>query len=157
MLNNPLFFLALSYSVGLVVDLVLRRTIDYSKISSFSVFKTRREYERLGILPYMRAIKRFTVNPGLKDGIHGWDIESLRDIRDHMTAAEICHWVGAIFMLGVTLIVAWVGKNAGVVVAYVVLNLLGNVYLSLLQQYNKKRLDAILERAEQAKAARESR
>jgi len=156
-LDNPPFILALSYTVGLFTDLLMRRIIDYSKISSFSVFKTQQAYERLGILPFMRAIKPFTVNHGLKNGIKSWDIDSLREIRDHMTAAEIGHWAGAIFMLGVTLIAAWFGISAWIIVAYLVLNLYGNVYLSLLQQYNKKKLDAILELAEQAKAASERR
>ena len=90
------------------------------------------------------------MNPGLKDGIKSRDMDSLREIRDHMTGGEIGHWVGAIFMLIATLIAVWVGIGAGVIVVHLLLNVFGNVYLSLLQQYNKKRLDVILERGEQA-------
>lgn len=155
LLNNSIFFLFLSYTAGLIVDQTLRRTINYPKLSNFQLFKTPQAYERLGILPFKRAITPFTMNAGLKDGIKSKDISYLKEIRDHMTAGEIGHWVAAIFLFGVTLVAVWKGKSPLVVFGYVILNLFGNVYLSLLQQYNKLRLDRILQFAEQAKTSSE--
>ena len=157
LLDNPIFFLCLSYTFGLVVDQVLRKTIDYSRISGFQLFRNARTYEQIGILHFRRLLvrSRLTMNPGLKDGIKDWDVESLKTVRDHMAGAEIGHWAGAVFLLGVTFAAAWFRRNPTLVVGYLVLNLLGNVYLSLLQQYNKRHLDRILKLAAEARASRE--
>ena len=159
LLNNPLLFLFLSYTFGLVIDQGLRRTIDYSQISHLKLFQSPESYERLGILHFRRLLlrSRLTMNPGLKDGIKSWEPDYLQGIRDHMTGAEIGHWAGAAFLLCVTLVAVFRGISAEVIFGYLVLNLVGNVYLSLLQQYNKTQLDRVLRLANEAKVAREQR
>lgn len=89
-----------------------------------------------------------TMNPGLKNGIERRDLAYLRAIRDSMNGAEIGHWAGAVGLLAVTVMAIWIGKSSSIIVLYVVFNLFGNVYFSLLQQYNKLKLDRVLARLE---------
>ncbi|MEM7034254.1 MAG: hypothetical protein AAF629_32225 [Chloroflexota bacterium] len=74
---------------------------------------------------------------------HKRDLATMRAIREQIATAEMSHWVGFIVMLGLT-ILAWLSRGTIVGLAYLVFNIIGNVYPSLLQQYNKRRLSRVI-------------
>ncbi|MCC6510861.1 MAG: hypothetical protein IT423_17295, partial [Pirellulaceae bacterium] len=79
---------------------------------------------------------------GLKDQ----RLETLLTVRCAMTSAEIGHWIGFVTM-GLLAGAVWTAeRNSLLLAATLILNVLGNACLSLLQQYNKLRIDQIVSR-----------
>ncbi len=145
LLDNFILFMFLSFVVGVIVDPILRRTTNYEWLSTRYLFSDSKTYEKIGILWFQKFLK---VTPlGSFNGdikfTHKRDLATLKAIRDQMATAEISHWVGFALMLGLT-IVAWFTRGTVVGLGYILFNLLGNVYPSLLQQYNKRRLSRVI-------------
>ncbi|MEL7059329.1 MAG: hypothetical protein AAGN46_04790 [Acidobacteriota bacterium] len=149
LLDNAIFFMFLSFVVGVLVDPILRRAKPYGSLSSRYLFKTSETYEKLGVL-WFRRLLRITpfgsFNPNIRFTTTR-DLNTLRSIRSHMATAEMSHWVGFVFMLGMT-VVAWWSRGALVGLSYVTLNIVGNLYPCMLQQYNKRRLQHLIEKIE---------
>ncbi len=144
-LDNVIFFMFLSFVVGIFVDPILRRVTNYEWLSTRYLFRDARTYEKIGIL-WFRKFLFVTPLGSFKQSIqlsHKRDLATLRAVRDRIASAEMSHWVGFFIMLGLT-IAAWWYRGAFIGLLYVVFNLLGNVYPSLLQQYNKRRLERLL-------------
>lgn len=68
------------------------------------------------------------------------NVADLQNIRHEMTKAEIGHWIGFLFVILVILILVFrhIYLFAGVLF---VVNIFANTYPSLLQQFNKRKLD----------------
>lgn len=148
-LDNVIFFLFLSFVVGIIVDPILRRVTNYESLSTRYLFAKNSTYESLGVLSFRRFLSVTPLGSFNRD-IHFTekrDLETLRTIRNHMATAEMSHWVGFISMLGVTA-AAWSYRGPIVGIAYVLFNLLGNVYPCFLQQYNKRRLERLISMSE---------
>ena len=150
LLDNPIFFLSISYTVGLLLDWLLRCSSFYQRFTQLRLFSDQRTYERCGVVAFGRLVVRLrlTMNAVLRKGIPNRELDTLRRVRDQMLAAEIGHWMAAAFMLLVTILAIWRRRSTLVIVGYVLLNVIGNVYLSLFQQYNKYRLDRVIASAE---------
>jgi hypothetical protein len=71
--------------------------------------------------------------------------DDLVRLREEMTKAELGHWIGFLFMLLVSLVLVCLHHTAFAGIVCLVNGIL-NLYPALLQQYNKRRLDPILER-----------
>lgn len=154
-LDNVILFMFLSFVVGVVVDPVLRRVTNYDWLSTRYLFAKQKTYERLGVMWFRRFLLVTPLGSFNRD-IHitkERDLETLKATRDHMATAEMSHWVGFAFMLGMTPI-AWVNRGSTVGTSYLVFNLLGNVYPCLLQQYNKRRIERLILAMEKRGAAR---
>jgi len=70
-------------------------------------------------------------------------LETLESIRMHMASAEVSHWVGFAAML-VLNVAAWWYRGLTIALAYLILNILGNLYPCLLQQYDRRRLTRVI-------------
>lgn len=126
-------------------DAVLRRLSIYEWLSNRYLFANSRTYERLGVLWFRKFLLAtplrffntkicFTQNR---------DLSLLKEIRGSIAAAEVSHWVAFVMMMGLNIVVWWYrGPKVGM--AYLFLNILGNLYPSLLQQYNKRRLGVLI-------------
>lgn len=149
LLDNVVMIMFLSFVVGVVADPILRRLTDYEKLSSHYVFRESKTYEAIGILWFRRFLKWTPFGSFNKDirFTSKRDLAEFRAIRNSMATAEISHWVGFTTMFLLTF-VAWCSRGPIVGIAYVVFNILGNVYPALLQQYNKRRLSRLILTAE---------
>lgn len=149
LLDNVIMWMFLSFVVGAMVDPILRKTTNYEKLSSLYVFRESKTYEAIGILWFRRFLK-WTPFGSFNSDIcfkSKRDLNEFRAIRESMASAEISHWVGFAAMLLLTLVALWY-RGPVIGFAYVVFNLLGNVYPALLQQYNKRRLLRLILTAE---------
>lgn len=131
----------MSFIIGVLADLLLRRMRFYGWISSRYMFANPKTYESLGVERF-RKILLATPLRMFNDTIKlpkRRDLEMLKDVRKHIATAEVSHWVGFAVMMVMT-VYAWISYGPKVGVSFVVFNTLGNLYPCLLQQYNKKRL-----------------
>jgi hypothetical protein len=123
----------------------LRRLTVYDRLSNRYLFTKSKSYENLGVLWFRKILLltplrlfntniRFSANRSL---------ETLESIRMHMTNAEMSHWVGFAAML-VLNVVAWWYRGLTVALAYLIVNIIGNLYPCLLQQYNRRRLATVI-------------
>lgn len=140
-LNNAVAVMFLSFIIGVLVDLVLRRMPFYEWISGRYVFADEKTYERLGVAWFRKILlatplRMFNTNIKIPKNR---DLQLLKDIRKHIAAAEVSHWVGFAVMAVLT-VFAWMSYGPKIGLSFVVLNVLGNLYPCLLQQYNKRRL-----------------
>lgn len=153
LLNNPIAVMFLSFIIGVFADLVLRRMPLYGWMSARFLFADAKTYERLGVERFRRILlatplRMFNTNIKLPKNR---DLQLLKDIRKHIATAEVSHWVGFAVMMVVT-VYAWSSYGPKVGVSFVVLNVVGNLYPCLLQQYNKKRLYQLIAVMERRKS-----
>ncbi|MEM9588432.1 MAG: hypothetical protein AAGA03_14205 [Planctomycetota bacterium] len=149
LLDNVVMFTFLSFVIGVIADPFLRHVADYTWLSSRYLLRDQATYESIGILWYLRLLDATPLG-SFNRSIHftrNRDLKTFIVIRDHMASAEVSHWVGCTAMLGMTFVAIWY-RGFLVGAAYVVFNILGNVYPCLLQQYNKRRLTRLIELAE---------
>ena len=152
LLGNPIAILFLSFLAGVFADSLLRRLPSYDWLSRQYLFASSKTYERLGVLWFRRfllatPLRLFNTNICFTKSR---DLELLKKVRGYIASAEVGHWVGFVTMLGL-MIAAWWNYGLKVGLAYLVLNVLGNLYPCMLQQYNKRRLGqviAVLEKRE---------
>ncbi|WP_419190091.1 hypothetical protein [Stieleria marina] len=101
-------------------------------------------------MPFVRWVilrGRLNCNPGLKRVKNG-QIETLVETRKALTIAEFGHWIGFVVMLAAIGASIVAGVPSSVLASHFVVNVLGNAYLSLVQQYNRRRVDRLIARAE---------
>ena len=150
LLNNPVAILFLSFAFGVVADPLLRRTTNYNWLSTRYLFSNLKAYENLGVL-WFRKILLATPFGKLNNKIcftRNRDLKILKGIREHIATAEVSHWVGFVTMLALT-VWAWWYHGSRVGLACLVLNIIGNLYPCMLQQYNKRRLFKVISVLEQ--------
>lgn len=145
LLANTIAALFISFLVGLMADPILRRLPHYGWLNSRYLFANPRVYENLGVL-WFRKFLLWTPLRLLNTKIYftkSRDLRVLNGILEHIATAEVSHWVGFATMLGFTWL-AWWNHGSKVGLAYMACNIIGNVYPSLLQQYNKRRLSHVI-------------
>lgn len=138
----------LSWMLGLIVTGMIRNTIFYQRhLAHLNFIRSERLNRLLGIGVVRWAVKNTPLrifNPKL--AIKGLpDREGLALLRAEMTAAEVGHLVGFVAILPFAV---WKFLQSGPAFGLTTLlvNILMNLYPSLLQQWNKRRLDRMLER-----------
>jgi hypothetical protein len=135
----------MSWIVGIIGNSILVKTAYYEKLSHLNFIKSKAVNDRIG-LPYVKWMVKNTFfkffNPGLKVNHRKTDLAALRH---QMTHAEIGHLIGFVFVTGGAL---YQSINISPVFGLAMLlpNVLLNLYPSLLQQENKRRIDALLQR-----------
>jgi hypothetical protein len=145
LLGNPVAVLFLSFIFGMMGNSILRRLAIYETFRKRYLFSGSKPYERLGVLWYRKVLLatplrlfntniRFTANRGF---------DSLESVMMHMTDAEVAHWVGFAAMLVLNVAACWYHGFA-MALAYLILNIFGNLYPCLLQQYNRHRLTRVI-------------
>lgn len=153
LLNNPIAVMFLSFIIGVIADLLLRRMPLYAWISTRYLFADSKTYENVGVERFQKILlatplRMFNSNIKLPKKR---DLQLLKDIRKHIATAEVSHWVGFAVMMVLT-VYAWSTYGSKVGIAFVVFNTVGNLYPCLLQQYNKKRLNQLIDVMERRKS-----
>ena len=141
--DNAIAALFISFLFGGLGDAILRRLPIYEWLSTRYLFASSKTYERLGVLWFRKFLLSTPLryfNPNIQF-TQNRDLSLLKKIRGYIAAAEVSHWV-AFVMLSVWMAAAWWYRGPKVGVAFFVLNIVGNIYPCLLQQYNKRRLAA---------------
>lgn len=152
LLNNAIAVMFLSFIIGFIADLILRRMPFYEWMSARFLFADSKTYERLGVEWFRKILlatplRLFNTNIKLPKNR---DLQLLKDIRAHIATAEVSHWVGFAVMAVLT-VFAWSLYGPKVGLSFVFFNAVGNLYPCLLQQYNKRRLYQLITAMERRK------
>ena len=152
-LNNTFLLLFISWSIGAITEPLLRRWIDYREVQNYVLRKSR--FYRLIRVTLLRSLiikAGLNCNSKLKT-IPGRSLKSLMAVRQAMTEAEIGHWIGFAAMLLATFWAFLLHASVMVLLSHMAVNVLGNVYPCLLQQYNRRRLDVLIRKAQERESA----
>lgn len=135
----------LSWIAGMIINALLMKSTVYQQLSHFNFIPNRVVNQKIGLRYFKWVVKNTFFkffNPNLKVKNKNTD---LVEIRKQMTIAEISHLIG---FLCVTLIAIYMGFTKSWLLALIIMvaNTLLNLYPSLLQQENKRRIDRVLAR-----------
>lgn len=135
----------ISWMVGMILNSLLVKTEYYKKLSNLNFIKSKTLNESIGIKYFKWIVKNtffkfFNQNIKLKN-----KKTDLTEIRNEMTLAEISHLIGFVFV-----IIFAIYKSFSVSLVFgltiMIANILMNLYPSLLQQENKRRIDKLIKR-----------
>lgn len=138
----------ISFIVGMVVNAPLRKTEFYKhSLSSLNFITSEKLNKIMGIGIFKWIIKNtffkyFNQSLTLKKRIEKTDLLTLRD---EMTAAEISHLIAFLFVTFFAL-AKFYNLNFLFGLTIMIVNVLMNLYPSLLQQENKRRIDKFLKK-----------
>lgn len=147
LINNPVALIFISYGVGALLTSVL---IKADLIHHFA----NRNYindkwtKIIGVLLFGWLVKNtfmrlFNQKVYLKNNR---DKESFETLIKEMTNAEVGHLIGFITLLFVNIYMLFININPIYVIAFGLINIVFNLYLVFLQQYNKRRITRLLNR-----------
>lgn len=148
LLNGFTFGLSLSivsWMVGIVGGALLQKTRHFEKLSHLNFIPSKAVNKALGIEQFKWIVKnsffRF-LNQSIRVGCKKMDLTA---VRSQMTIAEINHLIGFLFVATAALYQSF---NVGTVfgLSMMIPNAVLNLYPSLLQQENKRRIDQLLNR-----------
>ncbi len=144
---NSIAVMFLSFLCGIVGDAILKKHPGYGWLSTRYLFRNSRSYEVLGIRFFQSLMLKTPLGSFNRRLIVTADrsLQTLETVRREMATAEVSHWVGFVVMFAVTIGVWFKGGGGFVIGSYVILNVFGNVYPAMLQQYNKRRLERLIE------------
>ena len=135
----------ISWIVGMVFNGILMKTEYYEKVSNLNFIKNEQLNKRIGIKYFKWIVKNtffkfFNQKIKLKN-----KSADFTKIRREMTLSEISHLIGFVF---VVIVAIYKTISTGIIfgLTMMVPNILMNLYPSLLQQENKRRIDKILSR-----------
>ena len=142
---NSIVFVFVSWTIGLVINNVIKNMAFYSRLSHFNFIKKEITYKVIG----MPAFKWILKNSFFKYFNQKLKFESrpsrsqLQEIRKEMTYSEVGHYIAFIFMLAVMVLKLRNGQASYAIILFI-FNIVFNFYPSLLQQQNKRRIDRVL-------------
>ena len=133
----------ISWMVGLIGNVLVMKSKFYGKMSNFNFVRSKAANRFLGIAYFQWIVKNtpfkfFNQKIKLKNGK-----ADLPEIRKEMTIAEIGHLIGFLFVSAFALYFGIV-QNALFGLVIMAVNIPMNLYPSLLQQENKRRLDRLV-------------
>lgn len=135
----------ISWMVGMIFNAILIKTEYYTKISNLNFLESERSNKKIGIKYFKWIVKNtffkfFNQKITLKD-----KKTTLAEIRKEMTIAEISHLIGFVF---VTVFAVYKSSthNYFFGLTIMIVNVFMNLYPSLLQQENKRRLDKLIKK-----------
>lgn len=136
----------ISWMVGMIINAFLRKTEFYNKsLSGLNFIKSEKVNKIIGMNAFKWVVKNtffrfFNQKLKLKNSIHKGDLTKLRD---EMTISEIDHLIGFCFVcfFAVEKLLKFQFLFA---LTIIIVNILMNLYPSLLQQQNKRRIDKVL-------------
>lgn len=135
----------ISWIVGMIINAILLKTKYYQKISNLNFIKSKAFNKNIGIEKFKWIVK----NTFFKFFNQKIKVENkktdLNKIRNEMTLSEISHLIGFVFVL---IFAIYQSFNQSFVFAMSIMipNTLMNLFPSLLQQENKRRIDQIIKR-----------
>lgn len=135
----------ISWIVGMVFNSLLMKTKYYERLSNLNFIESKVMNNLIGI----KYFKWIVINTFFKFFNQNIKLPrkdtDLNRIRHEMTLAEISHLIGFLFVVIVSI---YKSITVGVVFAFTMMipNILMNLYPSLLQQENKRRIDKLIRR-----------
>ena len=145
LLKNPVALIFLSYTIGALLTSVLNATglIRYFYNRNFISDKWTKN---LGVLHFGWLVKNtfmrlFNNKVYLKNKR---DKESLKMLIKESTNAEVGHLIGFVSLLIVNIYIFFAGDNFIYALVLMLINIIFNLYLVFLQQYNKRRVKRLL-------------
>lgn len=142
---NSIAFVFGSWTIGLIFNNAIKNAAFYPKLSNFNCIKKESTYQAIGMNAFKWVLKNSFFkyfNQKLKFETRP-SISQLQEIRKEMTYSEIGHHIAFIFILVVLVFKLYEGQFTYAAILFV-FNIIFNLYPSLLQQQNKKRIDRIL-------------
>ena len=146
-LSYSISIVIISWMVGILFSEVLRKTKYYKSLSNLNFLKNKALNKRIGLGVFKWIVKNtffkyLNQKLKLKKKV---EITELDELRKEMTYAEINHLIGFSFSTIFALIKFSNGEYLfGLTI--MIVNILLNLYPSLLQQENKRRIDIYIKR-----------
>jgi len=142
---NPIFWIFLSYIFGMFGTSFLKLIGVFSSFENHNYISDKLT-KRLGVLKFGWLIRhsfmgKFNQNLKFKGKLNKGKLEELKD---QMTLAENSHLVAFIFLQIMIVVLYILEIELWQFLVYFVLNIIFNLYLVFLQQYNKRRIDRII-------------
>jgi len=135
----------ISWIVGMILNGILVKTEYYKKISNLNFIESKTLNRNIGI-EYFKWIVKNTFFKFFNQKIKLENKKTaLTEVRREMTIAEISHLIGFIFVTFIAIYKS-VSHNYLFGLTIMVVNILMNLYPSLLQQQNKRRIDKLIKR-----------
>ena len=133
----------MSWIVGIMINAVLLKTDFYRQyLSNLMIIKNENISNKIGLKPFKWLIqhsffKYFNPKLSIKKKIKPGELDHLRN---EMTTAEIGHLIAFGFVMIFACVMVFKGKFLFALIMTII-NILMNLYPSLLQQENKRRID----------------
>jgi len=135
----------ISWMVGMILNAVIKNKSFYINLSNLNLIKNENLNKIIG-LGYFKWIVKNTFFKFFNQKIKLKNKKTeLSEIRKEMTIAEISHLIGFIFVTVIALYKS-VSINYLFGLTIMIVNILMNLYPSLLQQENKRRIDKLIKR-----------
>jgi hypothetical protein len=139
----------ISWMVGMIINAMIKNQLWYQHLITINLIESKRVYKWIGIDGFKWVVKNTPFkffNPGLTVKGRVTDLEMLQQ---EMTFADVSHLIGFVFVIPFAVFKAIeVSLMSGLVI--MIVNVLMNLYPSLLQQQNKKRIDKFIKRSKRA-------
>ena len=148
MYNYITFAIAISFIswiVGMILHAILAKTAYYNNVSNLNFITDQTLNKRIGMGYFKWIVKNtffkfFNQDITLKN--KGTE---LTEVRRAMTVAEVSHLIGFLFVTAFSIYKSFT-HNILFGLIIMILNILMNLYPSLLQQQNKRRIDKLIKR-----------
>ena len=135
----------ISWIVGMILNAGIKNKSFYINLSNLNLIKNENLNKIIG-LGYFKWIVKNTFFKFFNQKIKLKNKKTeLSEIRKEMTIAEISHLIGFIFVTVIALYKS-VSINYLFGLTIMIVNILMNLYPSLLQQENKRRIDKLIKR-----------
>jgi len=135
----------ISWIVGMIFNSILVKTEYYKKLSNLNFIESKTLNKNIGI-EYFKWIVKNTFFKFFNQKIKLKNKKTeLTEIRTEMTIAEISHLIGFIFVTFIAIYKS-ISHNYLFGLTIMIVNILMNLYPSLLQQENKRRIDKLIKR-----------
>lgn len=129
----------------MILNSIFMKTKYYKKLSNLNFIESKTLNKNIGI-GYFKWIVKNTFFKFFNQKIRIENKKTdLTEIRNEMTLSEISHLIGFIFVTIVAIYLSFT-KNSIVGMLMMIPNTLMNLFPSLLQQENKRRIDTLIKR-----------
>jgi hypothetical protein len=135
----------ISWLVGMILNAILMKTAYYDNLSNLNFIRSKNLNKKIGLKPFKWMVKNtFFKYFNQKIKVENQNVD-LTEIRKEMTFSEISHLIGFVF---VTIIAFFKIFSIGLIFGLTMMipNTLMNLYPSLLQQENKRRIDILIKK-----------
>ena len=144
---NPVFWIFLSYAIGQILAdyLVKKKKVNWFEDHNYLDEKRTRSIGvlRLGWMIRNSFMGWFNKKLRLKPSA---GLEDLQTLKREMNYAEAGHLVAFYFLLIVNIWFVFMKLEWWYILLFFMINLVFNMYLVLLQQYNKRRIQRLIDR-----------
>lgn len=140
-----LSYVFISWIVGMILNGIIAKKGSYRRLTNLRFIKNDTTNKRIGLGVFKWIVKNtffkyFNPKLKLKNKVNRTD---LLELRNEMTFSEISHLIGFGFV-GVIAVFKFVNGNYIFGITLLIVNILMNLYPSLLQQENKMRIDQLI-------------